>query len=169
MRLIDESIKQTRSLTFDLSPPILYDLGLEPALQWLGEEMEKRYGMSVEVEGDKDLELAPEAAAMAFRAVRELLTNVFKHAGTPAAKVTLREDEGERRHPRRGRGVGSDASEHESPGSGVGFGLFSIREQIERLGGTVEIASAPGEGTSVSLGVPASRRPSVPPPTEQSP
>jgi two-component system CheB/CheR fusion protein len=169
VRLIDESITQTRSLTFDLSPPILYDLGLEPALQWLGEEMEKRYGMRVEVEGDKDLALAPEAAAMAFRAVRELLTNVFKHAGTPAAKVTLRKT-GESVAIRvQDEGVGYDASEHESPGSGVGFGLFSIREQIERLGGSVEIQSTPREGTSVSLVVPASRRPSVPPPTEQSP
>ena len=89
VRLIEESIAQTRSLTFDLSPPILYDLGLEPALRWLAEQMGQRYGLHVEVEGDTDLKMDPEVAAIVFRSVRELLTNVSKHAHVSAAKVTL--------------------------------------------------------------------------------
>jgi len=161
VHLIDESIVQTRSLTFDLSPPILYDLGLEPALQWLAEEMGERYGMRVEVEGDKDLNVAPEAAAMAFRSVRELLTNVFKHAGTSAAKVTLRQEGDRVGIMVEDSGAGFDA--REGAGASTGFGLFSIREQIERLGGSVDVVSAPQYGTRVSMFVPASRPASEPP------
>jgi two-component system, chemotaxis family, CheB/CheR fusion protein len=151
VRLVEQSIAETRSLTFDLSPPILYDLGLLPAIRWLAEQIEKRYGVHVEVEGDDRLEMDPEVAALVFRSVRELLTNVCKHASTPAAKVTLQPGVDRVGIVVEDTGLGFDPAETPS-----GFGLFSARSRIHRLGGTVEIQAAPGQGTRVSLSVPLS-------------
>ncbi len=152
--LVAQSIVDTRSLTFDLSPPILYDLGLKPALSWLVEDVEKRCGIAIELEADDDpVPLDDERAAMVFRAVRELLMNVFKHAKSPTAKVILQRQAGEVVIGVKDQGVGFDVATLTSQGP-AGFGLFSLREQISRLGGTVEIASDARVGTSVSLRVP---------------
>ena len=88
-KLIEESIRYTRSLVFELSPPILYDLGFEPAMEWLAEHMEKQYGLVVEVEDDDQPKpLDNEARVLLFRAVRELLFNVLKHAQASCARVS---------------------------------------------------------------------------------
>jgi signal transduction histidine kinase/chemotaxis methyl-accepting protein methylase len=155
IRLVEESIAETRTLTFDLSPPILYDLGLEPAVRWFGEQLEKRYGLQVEIEAEEGLELNAEVAALIFRSVRELLTNVCKHARAPVAKVILRSTDDRIGIIVEDAGVGFDLDETPS-----GFGLFSVRERIQRLGGVVDIRSAPGHGTRVSLFVPLACRPS---------
>ena len=89
-RLIDESIRYTRSLVFELSPPILYDLGFEPAMEWLAEHMQQQYGLVVVVEDDDQPKpLDNEARVLLFRAVRELLFNVLKHAQTSRARVCM--------------------------------------------------------------------------------
>jgi signal transduction histidine kinase len=121
-----------------------------PALAWLADETRKRQGMTVTVEDDDQPKaLEDGVAALVFRSVRELLVNVFKHAHVPAAKVALR---------RKGewlvvevsdRGVGFDPAS-----SGEGYGLFGVREQISRLGGTFAVASMPGEGTTITIEVP---------------
>jgi two-component system CheB/CheR fusion protein len=150
VRLVRQTVDDTRTLTFELSPPVLYDLGLMPALAWLADETRKRHGMTVTVEDDDQPKaLEDGVAALVFRSVRELLVNVFKHAQVPAAKVALR---------RKGewlvlevsdRGVGFDPAS-----SGEGYGLFGVREQISRLGGTFAVASTPGEGTTITIEVP---------------
>jgi signal transduction histidine kinase len=92
-KLIEESIRYTRSLVFELSPPILYDLGFEPAMEWLAEHMEKQYGLVVHVEeDDQPKPLDNEARVLLFRAVRELLFNVLKHAQVSCARVVLQGD-----------------------------------------------------------------------------
>lgn len=154
VQLVAQSIVDTRTLTFDLSPPILYDLGLKPALSWLVEDVEKRCGIAVELEADDEpVPLDDERAALVFRAVRELLMNVFKHAKSPTAKVILRRHGPDVVIGVEDQGVGFDVASLASQGP-AGFGLFSLREQISRLGGTVEIASDARLGTSVSLRVP---------------
>ncbi|MEO6603205.1 MAG: PAS domain S-box protein, partial [Polyangiaceae bacterium] len=154
VQLVAQSIVDTRSLTFELSPPILYDLGLKPALSWLVEDVEKRCGISIELETDDDpVPLDDERAALVFRAVRELLMNVFKHAKSPTAKVVLQRHGPDVVIGVQDQGVGFDVTTLTSQGP-QGFGLFSLREQIGRLGGTVEIASDARVGTSVSLRVP---------------
>jgi signal transduction histidine kinase len=157
VELISTSIEDTRTLTFDLSPPVLYDLGLKPALAWLCEDIEKRTGVHVEIADDGTKPRFDEAtAALLFRAVRELLTNVFKHAKAPSARVAL-EQVGERFEIHvEDTGAGFDV-ETLGRGPDAGFGLFSVREQIARLGGTVEIESTPRRGTRVSLRVPVAK------------
>jgi PAS domain S-box-containing protein len=162
--LLSQSIGDTRSLTFELSPPVLYDLGLREALNWLSEDIEQRHGIRIEIDDDaEDKPLDDMTSAFTFRAVRELLMNVIKHAKSPTATVTLH---------RRGASLAVDVSDQgvgfvpDSAAVRAGFGLMSVREQLRRLGGTVTIQTSPMEGTKVSLNVPLKvRRPTDPPPT----
>jgi PAS domain S-box-containing protein len=160
--LIEQSIADTRSVIFDLSPTILYDLGLPAALTWLAEQLEQQHGLRVELDFDADEGPIPglldEISAVLFRSVRELLMNVIKHARTASAKVSLRRGEDEIRVEVSDAGAGFDPSPPRSLSDRAGFGLFSVREQISHIGGIFEIQSAPGEGTRVSLCVPLDKR-----------
>jgi two-component system CheB/CheR fusion protein len=152
--LIAQSIVDTRSLIFDLSPPILYELGLHDALSWLAEELRKRSGIQIEIRDDGlPKPLGDETAGVLFRAVRELLTNVVKHAQTRVASVSLCRTGDQLQIDVEDSGVGFDTSAAPVP-SASGFGLFSVREQMSRLGGALEVESHPHEGTRVSLRLP---------------
>jgi two-component system CheB/CheR fusion protein len=152
--LLAQSAVETRSLTFELSPPVLYDLGLKEALAWLAEDIEKRQGIHVELtDDDASLPLDDATRAIVFRSVRELLMNVFKHAHAPSAKVSLRRTEEGFEIAVEDRGVGFDAREPSDP-KDKGFGLLSVREQLRRLGGTLEVISEPTKGTRVNLRLP---------------
>jgi two-component system CheB/CheR fusion protein len=160
--LIATSIEDTRTLTFDLAPPVLYDLGLKPALSWLCEEVEKRSGVHVEISDDGSNAPFEEAtAALIFRTVRELLTNVFKHAQTRAARLSLGRNGDFFEIQVKDAGAGFDV-DRAARATSAGFGLFSVREQIARLGGTVDIESTPRQGTHVTLRVPFSAKDSKP-------
>ena len=89
--------------------------------------------------------------------VRELLLNVFKHAQTPRAKVSLRQEAHLFQIDVEDEGVGFDPSDIGSSSGPGGFGLFSVREQIGRLGGNMEVTSALCQGTRVSIRVPLGR------------
>jgi PAS domain S-box-containing protein len=158
MTLLEQSANDTRSLMFELSPPVLYDLGLAAGLSWLAEDIEKRLQLRVDLLDDGECEgLDETTAAVAFRAVRELLTNVVKHAKVAEATVSLRRVADCVRITVADAGVGFDAKDEALWSTGGGFGLFSVREQITRLGGTVDLASVPGAGTRVTLQVPVNR------------
>jgi PAS domain S-box-containing protein len=155
IELIAQSVTDTRTLIFELSPPVLYDLGLKEALSWLVEEVEKRHGLRVELVDDAlDKPLDETSAALVFRAVRELLMNVFKHAQSPTAKVSLRRTGDHVDIDVEDRGVGFPQEDATSGSGDSRFGLFSVREQISRLGGTVNVVSSPKQGAKVSLRVP---------------
>jgi signal transduction histidine kinase len=156
--LVAQTIADTRTLMFDLSPPVLYDLGFREALSWLAEEVEGRHGVHVEIpEYGTPPQLDETTAAILFRSVKELLMNVVKHSDARHVNVSLRTDADryEIEVSDSGRGFDLDAVTRSSgSGSGSGFGLFSIREQMSRLQGTLEVASAPTQGTRVTLRVP---------------
>jgi len=155
IELLGRSLADTRTLMFELSPPILYDLGLKAALAWLADELEQRHGLLVELTDDQaDKPLDDSAAALVFRAVRELLLNVYKHAKADAAKVSLRRTGDCIAIDVEDRGVGFHPGSIDGPSPSGGFGLLSVRDQISRLGGSVEITSAPRRGTRVRLHVP---------------
>lgn len=155
IQLLAQSVLDTRTLTFELSPPVLYDLGLKDALSWLVEDVEKRHGIKIELHDDEVHKPLDDATAgLLFRSVRELLVNVFKHAKAPTARVSLRRVGDHFEIEVEDKGVGFDPGDVNLQSAGSGFGLFSVREQIRRLGGTVEVTSAPHEGTRVSMRVP---------------
>jgi two-component system CheB/CheR fusion protein len=153
--LLERAISDQRTLIFELSPPVLYDLGLKEALAWLSEDFEKRHGMPIEVVDDgSDKPLHDAAKAVVFRAVRELVMNVLKHAKSSTAKVSLRRVDGHLVVDVEDSGVGFDPQAPTERPSGGGFGLLSVREQITGLGGTLTIDSAPQQGTHVTVRVP---------------
>jgi len=161
--LVEEALQQTRSLTYQLSSPILYQLGLEPALKWLAETMEKQYGYRVAFTrlGESG-DLREESGAFLFSAVRELLVNVAKHAGASEVAVRLRwlDDGVEVLVKDNGKGFRrtglfsiSDLNIG-APDSQDGFGLFNIHERVSDLGGRVSLRSEPLRGTAVKIHLP---------------
>jgi DNA-binding NarL/FixJ family response regulator len=154
--LLEQSIAASRSLATELSPPVLNDSGLTPALEWLARWMQEKHGLTVEIECPSSLPIVAEELRLTmFQAVRELLFNVVKHSGAGRALLRMdRSDEGWVRVAIEDEGAGFDVQAVARPGSREGLGLFSIRERLETLGGRMEIDSRPGAGTRVRLLVP---------------
>ncbi|MDT8388121.1 MAG: PAS domain-containing protein [Thiogranum sp.] len=149
--LIDECISSSRSLCHELSPTVLYQSGLGAALHWLASQMRDKHGFALSVEAD-DLAcgLPQTVSSFLFQAARELLLNVQKHAGVGAAHIQLRQVENELFLEVRDEGRGFDSSNIDREILD-GFGLFSIRERLDLLGGRMQIESNPGQGTCITL------------------
>lgn len=157
--LIDEIIQETRSLTFEVSSPILYELGLEAAVEWLVEQIQEQHGLLSHFEDDRQPKpLDDDVRVLLFQAVRELLTNVAKHAQAHNVKVSLRREDSNIKITVEDDGNGFDTSDVASHWSRAeGFGLFSIRERLGHLGGRLEVESKPGHGTWATLAAPLKR------------
>ena len=162
--MLDHVIQDTRSLTFDLSSPILYELGLEAAVaEWLVEQIQKKHGIASEFEDDQQTKpLDEDIRVLLFRTIRELLVNVVKHAQARKVKVSIRKIGSEINIDVEDDGVGFDLTEVASIATKTGgFGLFSIRERLERLGGHLEIESGPGRGCKVTVRAPLKREKNI--------
>ncbi len=153
--LLDKSLKETRSLIFEISPPVLYELGLEAAVEWLAENYRRRTGVKVTISSDGGkAALGDELKVVVFQAVRELMVNVAKHAraknvaidwqhAADAMAVSVIDD-----------GVGFDVNSNEvRTVSEGGFGLFSIRERLKLLGAEFDLESS-ATGTRATITVP---------------
>jgi PAS domain S-box-containing protein len=155
---MDEAISVSRSLSAELSPPILYEKGLAAALEWLARQMNQKHGLRVEIEADMAAEPANEEMRLFFfEAVRELLLNVIKYAKVDCAQVRLRNLEtGDIEICVSDKGVGFDPAQIGGSTTG-GFGLFSIRERLGYLGVRMTIDAAPGQGSRFIFVAPVSR------------
>jgi signal transduction histidine kinase/ActR/RegA family two-component response regulator len=162
-QLIDEAIQASRSLSVELSPPMLYDAGLAPSLEWLAQQMEEKHGLAVEVEATDEPE-DEDIRIFLFQCVRELLFNIVKHAQAGRATVLMERLNSDHIVIRvRDEGRGFDISQLEAGWSkGESFGLLSIRERLQLLGGRLEIQSTPGQGTTMQLIAPV-RKPRTKP------
>jgi len=163
--LLAEALNYTRTLVAELSPPVLSEQGLGRALIWLGEYM-KRYGLvvAVSVPERRVSGLPEDQAVLVFQSIRELLFNASKHAGTHEAWVTLEHKEGALRIEVRDNGVGFVPSSLSAPNeTSSKFGLFSIRERMSALGGSLHITSSPEVGTRAVLLLPLSKPTQAPP------
>jgi PAS domain S-box-containing protein len=149
-------IANTRSLTYELNPPILHELGLGAGLEWLAEQMHERAGVIVQFEDDgKPRSLEKEINILLFNAVRELLINVAKHARAQNVKVSIQGDEAGVRVCVEDNGIGFNAPGTAFPTSkSNSFGLFSIKERLNYVGGHLDIKTAPGNGTRITLHIP---------------
>ena len=156
LTMIDQLIEYSRTLTSELSPSILHQLGLSAGLEWLAEQTHEREGIIVQFEDDKQSKyLSNDISILLFRAVRELLINITKHAKAQKVKVSIRSDETSVRVCVEDDGIGFNASETiSSLSKNNSFGLFSIKERLNYLGGHLEIKSTPGHGTRITLHAP---------------
>jgi CheY-like chemotaxis protein len=166
--ILDEAIEAARSLTIDLYPPVLQEAGLISALGWLASRMRKKHRFTIDLHADDGAEpSSDDLRFLLFECARELLLNVVKHSGVQKANVELvRTDDSKIKLIVRDSGKGFDtlliAKRAQADGT---FGLFSIQQRIEHLGGRMEIETESGRGTEVALTVPASKR--EPSPAEQ--
>lgn len=154
--LVDQSVQDIRSLTFELSSPLLYELGLEAAVQALTEQIEERYGIPCRFAADREPKpLTDDSSVVLYHVIRELLFNVIKHSGARSSGVEIRAADGRIEISVVDDGVGFDATGFgETFGTSGGFGLFSIRERLHHLGGSLSIRSTAGEGTRVDVAAP---------------
>ena len=152
-KLLNKAIEESRTLTYDLSPPILYELGLIPAIKWKLEQFEKEYGLETSlIVQDESKQLQKEHSIFLYRTVGELLTNTFKHAAASSVTVQQQTHNGSYQLSVTDNGIGIENKEITSNQSG-GFGLLSISERIESLNGTFKINSNEN-GTVATIEVP---------------
>lgn len=155
--LIQKAIECSRSLTGELSPPLPAHGGLAGALEWLADAMRRQHGLSVSVDARHDASPRSEGALwLLYQSVRELLFNSVKHSGARSARVHARREADEVRVVVSDRGAGFDP---QTVAAGRGFGLPSIRERLELLGGRLEIDSRRGRGSRFTLRVPVEAAP----------
>ncbi|MFH0975817.1 MAG: PAS domain S-box protein [Spirochaetota bacterium] len=164
--LIDDGIETSRSLTAELSPPILQQGGLVPALEWLSRWMQDKHGLAVRLVSQSEIQHAPEEVLiLLFQSIRELLFNAAKHAGVRTARVEVSQENGRIIVDVVDEGAGFDPGQlNGKGGKSGGLGLFSIQERLSYLGGSMEIDSAPGHGSRFRLITPPiSMKPAVSP------
>ena len=150
--LVVQALQDVRALAVELRPSALDDFGLGPAVERLAQTFGERSGISTTVETHLDDRLPPELETTLYRVVQEALSNVVKHAGAERVSIVLAQ---------RGSGVAATIDD-----DGQGFdeslirpdalGLTGMRERLALVGGTLEIESAPGSGTTVAARVPVS-------------
>ena len=153
---LDLAIKQTRTLTFDLSPNTLYDLGFEIAVEELAEKFEKERNIQCVFKNSrKQKPLDDSVKILLYRSIRELLINVAKHARAKSVIISLARVKNDIRIVVKDDGMGFDAHNlQHKMGEPKGFGIFSIRERLTYIGGKFEIQSVTGKGTKVTLQAP---------------
>jgi len=154
--LLDLTLEDTRNLTFELSPPILYDIGLEASVKWAAARFQQRHGIVCRVEDDDEPKpLDEDLRGVLFRSVLEALNNIMKHAHAHLVTISLRRDARTIRIAVVDDGVGFDpAVLADRQGEHGGFGLFSIRERLELMEGHLAVVSAPGQGVRFEMVAP---------------
>jgi signal transduction histidine kinase len=149
-----ESIRVTRQLSVDLSPPILHGEGLVEAVIWLASQMQEQYNLNVKIQSDGNpAKLEEKLRVLLFYAVRELLFNVVKHSETLDASVAFEHNDGYLKVTVSDRGQGFDSQEIMN-NMKVAHGLLSLRHRLGLLGCEMEVNSQPGIGTEVVIEAP---------------
>lgn len=154
IRLVDETMERIRDVMAELRPAVLDDYGLGAALRWYAGQLSRRTGIRTEVESNDEAmpRLPAQVETALFRIAQEALTNIGKHARASSATLRLERKEAWTRLTISDDGVGFDPSRARS-GIAGGWGLHIVRERAEAVGGRLEIKSAPGKGTQISVEV----------------
>ncbi len=162
-QLVEQAIRSTRSLSVELSPPVLKNEGLAAAFEWLASNMSEMHGLTVQTHLLDDYQPASEdLRVLVFQVTRELLFNVVKHANIHVAKLEMQE-KGSNLVVRvldQGRGFNMREVENKDHKPEGGFGLYSIQERLALFGGHLIIESSLGQGTIATIVVP--RQPTMP-------
>jgi PAS domain S-box-containing protein len=150
-QMLKDAIEKSRSLSHELAPAVLYQSNLGDTFEWLAGQVQKKHGLAIHVEVRGDVDSRSEAhRAFLYRAGQELLFNMVKHAKVAEAKLRLQRMRGQLWLTVSDNGRGFDPN---TLGQTAGFGLLSIRERVELLGGRMKIRSAAGRGTTILIGI----------------
>ena len=152
---LQELATETRSLTYELSPPVLYDFGLETAVKGLCERMAEKHNLTVLYEDNGQTKpLEKNIRVELYRMTRELLVNAVKHARAKCIKVGIPRSDTAVKITVQDNGVGFDTKILAPAHGGSGFGLFSIRERLDYMGGHIEAESKKGQGSRITIVTP---------------
>lgn len=156
--ILTSAIRDTRTLMFDLSPPLLYEVGLPPALEELGERLGQEHDFRFELQTTGEHGALSEIHRVTlYQILRELLLNIVKHACASQVRLTCDFQPGRLDVIVQDNGTGFDAADtfnNPSVSSGSGYGLFSVKQRITLLGGDLEIRSNPGHGACILFWIP---------------
>ena len=148
------AVERTRRLTFELRPPLLEAQGLAPALRDLAAEVGREGDFEVEATAPLD-RYSFTVEDLAFRTIKELLSNARKHSGASRVEISVRVVDGRVEGTVTDDGKGFDVPRAlDRRGMRLHLGLDSMRERLRLAGGDVEIVSAPGEGARVGFWIP---------------
>jgi PAS domain S-box-containing protein len=157
---LQQTLQDTRHLMSDLSSPSMHEIGLSAAIsEWLEETITKQYNLKTEFTDDIDDQrrnsLTDDVRTLLFRNVRELVTNVVKHARAKKVGVRMHAEDNRVKIIIKDDGIGFDP-ETAAPENGKdsGYGLFSVEERMSNMGGTFEIISGPDKGCEAVLTIP---------------
>ena len=154
---VEKAIKQTRTLTFEMSPPELYTLGLNFAIEELAHRFSEERGLTCSMDiCDNSYSLDEQTKIILYRSVRELLVNTAKHAHASSVQIMIDRNEDNIEIIIEDNGIGFDTSRLDKTQKTKfnGFGLFSIDERLKQMGGRLEISSIKGQGTKTILSAP---------------
>ena len=149
--LLKQAIDQSRSLSHELSPPALSQGDLRETFEWLAQQVQAKHGLTVHLDVGGPIELESTLQSFLYKAAREMLFNVIKHAGVSEARLRLRRRCGYVCLSVSDKGRGFDTREFDKVG---GLGLLRVREQIKFLGGRLKVTSARDAGSMFHLVVP---------------
>jgi len=158
--LVDRAIKQVRTISHLLHPPLLDEVGLVSALRWYLEGLSERSGIEVQLDVDPpDLgRLRPELETAIFRIIQEALTNMFRHSGARNGFVSVNESDGRVVVTIRDDGKGIEEQVIQLKPDSVGVGIGGMRQRVAELGGRLRLANV-NPGTLVEVVIPSRREP----------
>ncbi len=152
--ILDQVEKELRGLSHELRPTILDDLGLGPALESLAESTSTRAGLSIEVHHSQRERYSAKVETAAYRVIQEALTNIVKHAQAQHVEIRVSRVGKHLQFAVKDDGVGFDAPAVLAGAARGGLGLIGIRERLNAVGGTLQIDSAAGRGTTLRVRIP---------------
>ena len=151
-QILKDAVEKSRTLSHELSPAVLYQSDLGESFEWLARQLKAKHGLTVDVESRGRINPSSEPLKMfLYKAAQEILFNVVKHARVKEVRLRVQRMHGRVWLTISDQGQGFDPR---SLGKTGGFGLLSIRERIELLGGRMKIRSAPGRGSTFLIAVP---------------
>ncbi|MCK4909995.1 MAG: sensor histidine kinase [Thermodesulfovibrionales bacterium] len=155
--LIQKTITSTRNLLFEINPNVLLELGLTDALEWFAEKTHEKHGLIIDISGGAEADILEQSLKiLLFTGARELLTNTVKHAQTERAEVIVERSGDNISVKVQDHGIGFNPSERLSRSSNeLSYGLFNLRQRLFLKGGSLDIYSSPGNGTSAVITLPA--------------
>jgi signal transduction histidine kinase len=153
--LVKSTAATIENIVAELRPPMLDDHGLGAALDWYGRQFAARAGIAVSVQADEpSVRVAPEVRIALFRIAQEALNNVAKHAKARRVVIALSRAGSEFVMSVSDDGVGLPGAEKRAERRGNEFGLVTMRERAEAVGGRFEVARLPERGTRLTVRVP---------------
>ncbi len=153
--LLNKAISESRTLTYDLSPPILYEFGLLATLKWKLEQIEKKHGYKTILSGESHkIEIQKEFSIFLFRIINELIANIIKHAHASQIEINIQKGKKYYYFTVEDNGTGMKKNTEKKDLSRGGFGLLSIAERLDTIKGQFKLESNEGKGTKAIVAIP---------------